>query len=213
MFGVCKFDYASWTVTPDSNASSSSSFSLCRFHLCGSTFAKESAVLSLCPFVHFLSVSPRSTSSFYATIFVPVLGFFPQSSLFSVILFYSVLHSFGMSEPPQSISLILILYVLHPELFDVCILILSLWLFPIIDFKTLISVACILLSFPLVRVHVRALCNSIFWKFTLCIVVLHFLCLSSVICSLLNDRIVWPLLFFHLFHSVISPFFCTKLLR
>jgi hypothetical protein len=60
--------------------------------------------------------------------------------------------------------------------FLICVFLsLSLFIFPILALKNLISVACILLLFHLVYVHVSAPHNSIFLKYTLDIVVLHFL--------------------------------------
>jgi hypothetical protein len=119
-----------------------------------------------------------------------------------------------MSEPPQSNSLDLVLYILQPVLFMMCaFLILSLLVYLIIAFNSFVSVACILLSCLLMLTHVFTPYNRIFLKYTLCIVVLHSLRLCFMLCSLLNCEIVKSFLFFRLFHFCISSFFSTTLPR
>jgi hypothetical protein len=111
-----------------------------------------------------------------ATMFVVCPESFSTHLKFQYSFTYSmIIHSFDMSKPSQSISLDLVLHILHPDPFSVvCISVcLSVLEFPAVALKNFISGACILLSYLLVHVPVSTPFNSIFFKYTMHIVVLH----------------------------------------
>jgi hypothetical protein len=135
---------------------------------------------------------------------------FFQPSLFPVIILVFCAHPFfDMPEPSQSMSLDLVLYILHRELFsDVCISDSVCLGLSHLSFN-FISVAYNLLSCPLVCVHYSAPYNTVFLKYSLCILWFYTLCLClcSIICCILSGRIMRPFLFFRLFHSISRCFF------
>lgn len=75
------------------------SSSLCRFHCCGSTFAKRSAAVSVCPFLHFFYLSPDHLSVSLLTWSRHHVYGLPQGFFHSYfIYFYTVIYSKGSAH-------------------------------------------------------------------------------------------------------------------
>jgi hypothetical protein len=195
------------------NLQKSYSSFLYRSYSRGSYFAKESPAVSICPFLHFFYFPQKCpllsmsllTSSSHSARGLP-LGLCPFILLSSTLL--GVLaHPFFWHVRTTSVCFSLVLYILCLDLFsDVCIS--DSFSFGLSHYCPLeFHLICLYVVFPSLS---ASKClppyNSTFLKHTFYIVVLHFLCLSFIMCSLLNCRIFRPVFFFRLFHSVSRRF-------